>query len=258
MTDQSGKNIGDDELHAYVDGELDPGRRAEVEAFLASDTEAAALVAKWRAQNTAIRGMFGEAPLPERATDRMMIRKLGARRSRWTSPAIAAGFALFFLAGTGAGALVTRMLDGGGEAAFAQVLPEASKTNYLIYASEVRHPVEVRADEEEHLVNWLGARVGRKLFAPDLSSKGFRLVGGRLVPFVDEPGAMLMYENAGSDRLTVLIGSNPQHEGTGFRFASQDGVSTFYWTDDSFGYAMSGALDREILLGLARIVYAQY
>lgn len=258
MTDRSGGKIGDNELHAYVDGELDPERIAAIEAFLASDPDAAARVTRWRAQNAAIRGIFGHEPLNDRATDRRIIRTVAARSSRRAPRTIAAGFALFFLAGAGAGALVTAMLDGGAEAEFARVLPEASKTNYVIYANEVRHPVEVGADEEEHLVNWLGARIGRELVAPDLSSKGFRLVGGRLVPFVDQPGAMLMYENAGSDRLTVLIGSNPLHEGTGFRFASQDGVSTFYWTDDSFGYAMSGALDRETLLGLAHLAYAQY
>ena len=107
-------------------------------------------------------------------------------------------------------------------------------------------------------VNWLGARIGRKLSAPDLTAKGFLRVGGRLVPFAEKPGAMLMYEDAGGDRVTVLIGTNPAHEGTDFRFEESEGVSTFYWTDGSFGYALSGAVDRETLLGLAHLCYAQY
>jgi anti-sigma factor RsiW len=171
---------------------------------------------------------------------------------------MAAGFALFFVAGGGAGALLTAALDRQAKVEVADILPEASMTNYLVYASEVRHPVEVGANEEEHLVNWLGKRVGRKLVAPDLTGKGFRLVGGRLVPFAEKAGAMLMYEDAKGNRVTVLIGTNPTHAGTDFRFEEKDGISTFYWTDGSFGYAMSGAVGRETLLGLAHIVYAQY
>ena len=58
--------------------------------------------------------------------------------------------------------------------------------------------------------------------------------------------------------MAVLIGVNSGHEGTSFRFNETDGVSTFYWADNGFGYALSGAVGRETLLGLAHIVYAQY
>jgi len=260
MTRSRESEITEADLHAYVDGELTPARRAAVEAWLETNPEAAQDVAAWQAQNAAIRAALGEAPAAG-PSDRAMVAGLSGKwqpaRARRLS--LAAGFALFFLAGGGAGALLTAALDGGGRPVqIADMLPEASKTNYLVYASEVRHPVEVGADEEEHLVNWLGARVGRKLSAPDLTAKGFRLVGGRLVPFAEKPGAMLMYENDGGDRVTVLIGSNPAHKGTDFRFDETEGVSTFYWTDGSFGYAMSGAVGRETLLGLAHIVYVQY
>jgi len=260
MTNRRENEITEAELHAYVDGALTPARHAAVEAWLETHPQAAKDVAEWQAQNEAIRAAFGETPVAE-ADDLAMVSGLSNRRKKRPGRlAMAAGFALFFLAGGGTGALVTASLDRGEsrQTQIAQMLPEASKTNYLVYASEVRHPVEVGADEEEHLVNWLGERVGRKLSAPDLTAKGFQLVGGRLVPFAEKPGAMLMYENDDGDRVTVLIGNNPAQEGTDFRFDETDGVSTFYWTDGSFGYAMSGAVGRETLLGLAHIVYVQY
>jgi anti-sigma factor RsiW len=258
MTDRQTSDIGEDDLHAYVDGALDPQRRAAVEAWLAGNPQAAADVAKWQAQNEAIRDAFGREPASAGSADRALIAAASARRPKRFAWAMAAGFALFFLAGGGTGALMTATFTDRGGAQVALMLPEASKTNYLVYASEVRHPVEVGADQEQHLVNWLGARIGRKLSAPDLTAKGFLLVGGRLVPFAEKPGAMLMYEDAGGDRVTVLIGTNPAHEGTDFRFEESEGVSTFYWTDGSFGYALSGAVDRETLLGLAHLCYAQY
>lgn len=249
--------ITEADLHAYADGLLAPDRRAAVEAHLADNPDAAAEVANWQAQNAALRDAFGATPAAD-AEDQALIEALGRQRPRrFGRLAVAAGFALFFLAGGGAGSLITAGLQRGDAIAVAQLLPQASKTNYLVYASEVRHPVEVDASQEAHLVGWLGARIGKTLAAPDLSARGYALVGGRLVPFAEKPGAMLMYENAEGDRVTVLIGVNPDHHGTEFRFDDTDGVSTFFWADNGFAYAMSGAVDREALLGLAHVVYAQ-
>lgn len=55
----------DDELHAYVDERLEPVRRAEVQAWLAANPQAAARVEGWRADarrlRTALAGL-GELP----------------------------------------------------------------------------------------------------------------------------------------------------------------------------------------------------
>jgi len=56
MTDQM---ISEDELHAYVDGELPPDRRGAVEAWLATHADDAARVAAWRAQAEIIRKRYG-------------------------------------------------------------------------------------------------------------------------------------------------------------------------------------------------------
>ncbi len=82
----------EDELHAYVDGELPADRRDAVEAWLASHPEDAARVAAWRAQAEAIRARYGAVihePVPDRLTlDRITRRRrvLGRRsrpRPRW-------------------------------------------------------------------------------------------------------------------------------------------------------------------------------
>jgi anti-sigma factor RsiW len=59
----------------------------------------------------------------------------------------------------------------------------------------VRHPVEVGAGQEAHLVQWLSKCLGRPLVVPDLAAVGFRLMGGRLLPAEDGPAAQFMYEN---------------------------------------------------------------
>jgi anti-sigma factor RsiW len=57
--DERDLTVTEDELHAYVDGELAQERRGAVEAWLASHPEDAARVAVWRAQAEAIRARYG-------------------------------------------------------------------------------------------------------------------------------------------------------------------------------------------------------
>ena len=61
--------VTEDELHAYVDGELPADRQDAVTAWLSAYPEQAALVAAWRAQADAIRARYGAVanePVPDR------------------------------------------------------------------------------------------------------------------------------------------------------------------------------------------------
>ena len=130
-------------------------------------------------------------------------------------------------------------------------------------APEVRHPVEVGADQEAHLVQWLSKRLAVPVRAPGLSRHGFRLVGGRLLPGDDRPVAQFMYQNDAGKRLTLYVLSMPkvrtaaarQATESSFRFERVGEVNVFHWTDDTRGYALSGDLSREDLLPIARTVY---
>ena len=58
MTDRDSP-VTEEELHAYVDGELPADRKEAVVAWLAAHSEQAALVAAWRAQADSIRARYG-------------------------------------------------------------------------------------------------------------------------------------------------------------------------------------------------------
>jgi hypothetical protein len=61
--------VTEDELHAYVDGQLADDRRGAVEQWLAEHAEDAARVAAWRAQADAMRARYGaiaDEPVPPR------------------------------------------------------------------------------------------------------------------------------------------------------------------------------------------------
>jgi len=137
-------------------------------------------------------------------------------------------------------------------------LPVRSARAHLVYASEVRHPVEVDATQQEHLVKWLSKRLGIDLKVPVLAREGFELLGGRLLPGNEGPVAQFMYQDQSGKRLTLYV-TRP-HKGdalTAFRFAQEGPVSVFYWMDSECGYALSGELDRPALAKVATAVYRQ-
>ena len=143
-------------------------------------------------------------------------------------------------------------------AAFVTPLPIRAARAHLVYSPEVRHPVEVDAKEQEHLVKWLSKRLDMQLRVPVLATDGFELLGGRLLPGVDGPVAQFMYQDSTGKRLTLYV--TKPHKGdelTAFRFAQEGPVSVFYWVDRDCGYALSGELDRAQLARVASSVYRQ-
>lgn len=136
----------------------------------------------------------------------------------------------------------------------------------MVYAPEVRHPVEVAASDEAHLVAWLSKRLGAPLRVPDLRAEGYRLIGGRLGVAEGGPSAMLMYEADNGSRVSLqLRHMAPGTADAAFRLERLPGnaggagaAAAFYWVDRDLGFALAGPLERAALLALAQAVYRQY
>lgn len=264
---------GEARLHAFVDGQLPPEERAAVLEQLRTDPEAAARVADWQAQRQALRTLARDGLLDETPAELGGIVRRAAARQRWRAhlpQALAAGLLL----GLGlAGGYQWGRHDAGmpawpsaSLASRAARVPEFAReagVAFAVYSAEKRHPVEVSAAEQDHLVQWLSRRLGRPLKVPVLTDRGYALLGGRLLPGDPrEPGsprAQFMYENADGDRLTLFVavfepGTAPA--GAEFRLLQQDGRTTLYWVDGSFGYALSAQPATE-LQPLAQRVHRQ-
>ena len=130
------------------------------------------------------------------------------------------------------------------------------------HRSHARVDDEFGADQENRFLGWLSGRLGEAVQAPDLADLGYKLVGGRLLPAAGQPAAQLMYENADAKRITLYIRSGwpspagAAHDGT-INFAGEGGLSTVYWIDGPFAYALLGELDREQLFATAKIIQQQ-
>ncbi|HST00260.1 MAG TPA: anti-sigma factor [Usitatibacter sp.] len=200
-------------------------------------------------QNAALHRFF-DTVLTEPIPARMYM-----KRPAWIDYARAA---LVFGVGVAIGLAMPWMRPEAPVVAAATTLPVRAARAHLVYSPEVRHPVEVDAKDKDHLVKWLSKRLGMQLKVPALSTEGFELLGGRLLPGPEGPVAQFMYQDATGKRLTLYV--SPPHAGekvTAFRFAQDNGVSVFYWIDKDLDYALSGEVDKPTLARVASSVYRQ-
>jgi anti-sigma factor RsiW len=247
------QRMQESELQAFVDGRLPAERRAQVEAYLAAHPHEAESLSVYRQHKAALHALF-DPVMNEEIPSAM---SLALTRQSWRQLAgRAAVTALYLLLGAAVGWWLRGVHTQQGQ--LTALLVERAADAYIVYTPEVVHPVEVKADQEEHLVKWLSKRLGARVSAPDLTQVGYHLVGGRLLPAGTKPAAQFMYENAQGKRVTLYVRRNPGAvENTAFRFAQVGRVHLFYWIDGPLGYALVGELDRNDLLKLANVVYRE-
>lgn len=255
--------VDDDELHAFVDAQIDASRLSTVLAWLQANPDDAARVLQWQAQRVQLRQLaravdVGETPAA--LTEVVAKAAAGARRrGAWQQ---AAALLLLVAAGVTGGRYWGQAADPD-ETAMMAASPDFVREAVLahaVFVPEKRHPVEVAASDEAHLVQWLSRRLGSPLKVPSLAKHGYQLLGGRLLPGEGTPRAQFMYENAQGLRVTLYVavfepGQAP--DSTSFRSARVGDEEAFYWIEDRFGYALSGNVNGPDMQALAREVYGQ-
>lgn len=274
MNHEPDRPLTDDELHALVDGQGAFDDLAALRLRLADDADAQARLAQWQHQRDNLHRLHTQVlaeavptPLLQAAQAGSAVRTTG--KHGWRYGAMAAGVMLAFGAGWLANASWQNM---GARESTVAGMPSAQPERefvhqavlaHTVYAPEIRHPVEVSAQEQTHLVQWLSKRLEKPLKLPDLTTQGFNLVGGRLLPGEAGARAQFMFQNAAGQRVTLYLGAMDSAtaglsgEETGFRFESQATIPSFYWVDQGFGYALAGQLPRASLMQLAQEIYRQ-
>jgi anti-sigma factor RsiW len=244
--------LGEDELNAYVDGELPAERLGAVEAWLASHPDDAVKVAAWRQQAELIRARYGAA-VNEKPPQRLNVERLTRRRYGALAAGIAATLMALLAGGvagwTARGAMAANPSD---LALFTSDALDA----YRLYTVEVRHPVEVPGDQQPHLQDWLSKRVGSQLRPPDLNKLGLKLVGGRLLPGPTGPTAFFMYEGASGERFTLYCGRTSDQQ-TALLYTTGEHNAAYYWVDGNVAYVLSGPAQQDRLHEIAKSAYDQ-
>lgn len=267
--------IEEADLHALVDGELDPERRRKVEDHLLQHPEDAALVEGWRRQNAALRAAFepvaleppppagqgpietgaihwgrpGAVPRPARKLDDIRASRrrqaLASTLLTLVAGAAVAVAALLFLASRPPAQRPTLTI------AATSYATRAGLT-YATYALDAR-PVEIDAGRRGELLAWLQERVGFSR-APDLSGVGLRLLGGRVAPGVSAPAAFLIYQRDDGARVGLYF----ERADAGAAPSGQrgQGVSVIEWRAGGFAFVLVGSLPQNVMQAAAETAAA--
>jgi len=248
-------SIPDDDLHAYVDGQLSPERHAAVARLLQEQPEAAELVAAYVAQRDALRtglAPIAAEPLPPRLDLQSLITgRLVQRRTVWRAAVwqVAAAVLLAFVAGGAGGwALHGRFATAPSDLT---TLAQEAIANHVVYAADRRRPTELGAEQRDDLAKWVSNRLGRPVAPPDMSSAGFRYMGGRLAATPQGPAGQFMYQNADGARLTVFVLPMRDAPDTPTRTVDIGTTDGCAWIDKGVGYTVVAPVPPKELHDLA-------
>lgn len=247
------------ELQAYADGRAGPDDQAAIDRWLAEHPDEAERIEAYRRLGADLRALY-DPVLQERVPERLT-QSLAARR-RWPPLALAAAWLMVGIAIGGMAGWQLHGMRGPAPLAMdsAATMAHRAALAHATYSPEVRHPVEVGADQEQHLVTWLSKRLGTKVRVPRLDEAGMSLVGGRLLPGESGPVAQFMYQTPAGRRITLYVRAEARGQReTAFRYARENNVGVFYWVDRDCGYALASAdFSKEELLRIATLVYKQF
>ncbi|MEO8857237.1 MAG: anti-sigma factor [Burkholderiaceae bacterium] len=281
---EAGDALSEQQLHALVDARLPLSQRDALKERLEHDPQTARAVQAWKAQREALLRLHAQVlqePLPPNlaaAAERVAQARDSLDRW-WRWGGMAAGLLLAFGLGWTLHGRFEPLQSGTVARAAGSLVPYQARLHefvhqasvaHMVYAPEKRHPVEVDAAQQEHLVQWLSKRLAHPLKVPNLTAEGYELVGGRLLPGTDGARAQFMFQNAAGERVTLYLGAvaaptagksvgpgAPDPRETAFSFSGDGPVPGFYWVDQGFGYALAGDLPRDQLLAIALAVYQQ-
>ncbi|WP_321797764.1 anti-sigma factor [Caballeronia sp. J97] len=261
--------IGEEDLHAYVDGALSAGRREQVERAIEMNPALAARVSDYFSLNNMFHERYDRVlnePVPARLRTLRKRRLLNA--ANWPRFASMAA-ALLMGIGIGIGTNMGRdAMSSPGAIASSNArnvsadgmenMARQAAIAHVVYMPAVDRPDDIGQDREQDFVRYLSNKLGTDVHPPVLTNSGFELMGGRILPGENGPTAQFMYRDAKGERVTLCISHRKTNtNATAFKLYQDGPVNVFYWIDGDFGYAISGGIDRKVMLELAHDVYAQ-
>ena len=244
--------ITDADLHAWLDGQLSEVRRRQVEAWLKSHPDKLKELNEYQIIDRGLHTLL-DPVIHEPVPDTL---RIVPRTRLFKRIAAAAGF-LFVGSLLGWQANTMLLVDNQAQQIQHNLVRPATFAHF-VYTAEKRHPVEVGAAQEQHLINWLSKRLHTHIKAPNLAQHDYELVGGRLLPSTDRMAAQFMYQSHNGKRVTLYVRRIKKYKADSmFQFTRSDRINTFYWLEGELGYALSGELEKEELMSMARTTYQQ-
>jgi len=242
-------DIRDEDLHAFIDGELDAARNAEVADAARDDAALMEQIAAFRADKAMLAEVY--APLIDRPLPKEWLSRIAEgdrrRRSNWWAPitAIAASIVLLI-----AGLSTYHRLPANGEESIVREAL-AARADMLESNEVVAVASPAETGNVDHI---LAAALRMRVKAPDLSRMGYKLETVHV--YGNVPGGKsveLRYRDAKSRDFALYV----RHPSSGVRFDQyrSAGLRVCIWQDDVLGTVMTGPISAAEMQRLASLAY---
>lgn len=230
--DQNG--IEESDLHAFLDGALDPGREALVRDWLIRHPDAMERVALYAEQQLALVVARNEPSLPQLPAPLVRDLERGLRRGIWRQRATRAAAMVVMV---GAGWVANELLRQPVFAGLPLYAQEAADA-HEVFANDPARPVEIPGTKPDEIRRWLSAKLGENVALPELHRIGLRLVGARVMGGNNGAIGQLLYEDAMGRRMTLSLSANENLAPSHPILSEYDGLEVGCWRNEEFALAV--------------------
>lgn len=233
-----------EELSAYLDGELEPARHAEISYYLAANRRLSESVASQRAIQDGLKALASASnashpTLAPHSTTGSSRRPARAPHFRWLQPL---GYALAGAA-TAAVLFAVAWLPGpNGDKAFVDLAP-SSAAFFLERASK---SYEFSGSDNSTISSVLPSYPVAQRSTETIEAAGFILKGGRVTTVNGAGAILLIYQDRAGGLLGLTIWPKTS-DPVALAPSNSQGVKTIFWTDSAYSYALTARQDMESL-----------
>ncbi|WP_115717589.1 anti-sigma factor family protein [Gallaecimonas mangrovi] len=226
------------QLHAFIDGELDPQQRPWVQAYLATHPEEQARLAAFKNDASELRSAFdATASALPKGPDVAAIRRQRRQNNRRRFATAAA-----LVLALGAGWLAGSQYQDRRYQAMVPPMNDAVEA-YRLFSNTPDQNVS-----QSELDGWFDEHFKGASLPPQLADYGLKRVAAKLMATAEGPAAMVLYRNGKGQTLLYFIrppGPNHHMLPDGQR---QDGsLLARYWSDKAFNYALVSLHDNPLV-----------
>ncbi|KZD00018.1 anti-sigma factor family protein [Oceanibaculum pacificum] len=241
--------IGETDLHAYIDGQLDEARIPAVEAYLAAHPQEAEKLKAYARQRgeiaAALAAAAGPAPLQTERLRRRLEGVLGRRRFRPLLGRVAAA-ALLIAVGWG-GNEASRQFDAR-EGVVPVFADEAAEAHSTVASLDLPLWEILRAPPAE-LADYLTRHGGRgSAMLHTVRIEGLTALGAQLVPWDHGTALQFVFEDGETRHRVTLFVAIASGDDQVLRTARVKGVPVAFWQKGRVVYALSGDLSESDLV----------
>lgn len=252
-----------EDLQDYLDERLDTFRKADIDAYLIENRDAAEHVATLKSQSEALKRLGAiilDEPVPDKL--RAIVRKHEQHKispsrlwSRKRFLEVAAATLIFLSGGSAGWWLHDRMTP---LPTPVEALLENSSYALNFYGSDSGFPIGFSPDQSKELANWIKKLFGKAVPYPDLSADNYQFSGGNILPGADSKTIFYLYSRSKNLHISVIAWASDEEPSEELTVAELGDFAASYWYSGNFGYAVLGSSSDDGLGHIADSIYKFY